>query len=127
MSPCRRQRGVSLAEVMVATAFMAVAVTALLQTIWVVHENEAVAKSRAVGLALAETMIAEVRTSVLAGTFTPGTTNTVVTVPGIRGNVTKTRQISAVGGFSDLFAVRAKVGWSGDSVQLVTYVRYPDG
>lgn len=127
MSPSRRCRGVSLAEVMVATAFMAVAVTALLQTIWVVHENESVAMNRAVGLATAETMIAEVRTSILDGSFATGTTNSVVTLPGIKGNVTKTRTISLVPGFTELYEVAAKVSWAGDSVQLVTYVRFPDG
>lgn len=127
MSPSRRRRGVSLAEVMVATAFMAVAVTALLQTIWVVHENESVAKNRAVGLATAETMIAEVRTSVLDGTFATGTTSSVLTLPGIKGDVTKTRTVTQVSGFTELYEVVAKVAWSGDSVQLVTYVRYPDG
>ncbi|RMG25319.1 MAG: hypothetical protein D6724_04415 [Armatimonadetes bacterium] len=112
---------------MVATAFMAVAVTALVDTIWTIHVNQSVARERAVALALAEDMIAEVRRGIPNNVLNLGTQSTTVSVEGIQGNVTKETSVSAVTGFSDLYRVVVKVAWATDSVRLETYVRYPDG
>jgi hypothetical protein len=112
---------------MVATAFMAVAVTALVDTIWTIHLNQGVARERALALALAEGMIAEVRAGIPNKVLNVGTQTSTITVAGIQGNVTKQTSVTLLAGFSDLYRVVARVTWPADSVRLETYVRYPDG
>lgn len=128
-----RARGTTLVELLVATVFLGLCVSAMLSSIAGTQSKADVAKWRAVALGFAQDALASVRSQGAAGTLAAGTATTSHTSAG-SPTVTITKTVSLASGFTDLYAVRILATFTRDvagntrteSLQLDTYVRSPD-
>jgi Tfp pilus assembly protein PilV len=125
-----RQRGTTLAELLVAVVFLAVCVSGIVASVASSQRNASYARRRALALATASCEIERARAEGKAGTLAVAAA-APVTISGLPGPGTYTRHVVKSSGYSSLYAVMVTVTWSeptssgsrSDSLVLTTLVR----
>ena len=115
-----KQRGTSLAELLVAIIFIASCAGAILGSVSGSVQRSGYAKRRALALSQAKSTIESLRST--------------VSLTGFGGPVAQTRVISAISGHTNLFRVNVRITWAdrggggsrSDDLTLETILRCPD-
>lgn len=129
-----KQRGTSLAELLVAIIFIASCAGAILGSVSGSVQRSGYAKRRSLALSQAKSTIETLRSTGRTTALAPGTQVTAVTIPGFGGPVAQTRVISAIAGHTNLFRVNVRIAWAdrggggsrSDDLTLETILRCPD-
>jgi Tfp pilus assembly protein PilE len=106
-----RQRGTTLAELLVAVVFMAVCVSGIVASVTSSQRNGSFVRRRALALAEATGEIEKALSEGKAGTLT-AKTNAAVTVSGLPGPGQYVRKTQSVSGYTSLYTVIVTVSWS---------------
>ena len=132
MAANERQRGTTLAELLVAVVFLAVCASGILACLASSRHNAGYAGRRAIALATATSVIEGARSNAANGALVVGTSGPIP-VAGIPAPASYICTVALVAGYTDLYEVTVNLTWTesttrgsrGDSLQLVTRLRSP--
>lgn len=128
------RRGTTLAELLVAIAFIGVCAGAILACVTSSSTRSTHAKRRAIVLAQLQSEIEQVRSTAKSSSLTTGTVNTTPAMSGFTGTANMSRSITLVSGYTNLYRVLVQMNWTeqtssgqrSETLLLETNVRAPD-